>query len=254
MVYTIDLIRENTELTARLALAEKWMRREVQSAIMWVKKGTVKKSTRKHFSNIFEEEGIEIITKRILDQFDSVLDHAPQYTLERLIDAEIYWETLQRYPHMDALPIVLAYQKILDAWIEERLIGPWRESEKWKVKSEKHESPYASSLGKDLENIITKKYTLSIGRLYQIIEMIRDNSYEWGGFLSNLIEFWKVHDSSLLDILISDHFFVPLSELMKREIFSKKRHEKKVSFSDVKSVREILIWNDDGKGILHKIF
>jgi hypothetical protein len=69
---------------------------------------------------------VEIITRRILDIFGPVLEHAPHYTLERLIDAEIYWETLQRYPHMDALPIVLAYQKILDAWIEERLIVDWR--------------------------------------------------------------------------------------------------------------------------------
>ena len=83
----------------------------------------MKKGTRKHFENIFEEEGVEIITKRILDTFGNLLDHAPKYTLERLIDAEIYWETLQRYPHMDALPIILAYQKILDAWIEEVLIG-----------------------------------------------------------------------------------------------------------------------------------
>jgi hypothetical protein len=73
---------------------------------------------------------VEIITRRILDTFGSILDHAPRYTLERLIDAEIYYETLQRYPHMDGLPIILAYQKILDAWIEESLIAPWRASQK----------------------------------------------------------------------------------------------------------------------------
>ncbi len=33
-----DLIRENAELRARLALAEKWMRREVQSAIALVQR------------------------------------------------------------------------------------------------------------------------------------------------------------------------------------------------------------------------
>jgi hypothetical protein len=33
-----DLIRENRELAAKLALAEKWMRREVQSAIVAVSK------------------------------------------------------------------------------------------------------------------------------------------------------------------------------------------------------------------------
>ena len=126
MIYHDDLIRENRELNARLALAEKWMRREVQSAIALIERDGVKRSTRRHFQNIFEEEGVGIITKRIMKEFGSLLDHAPKYTLERLIDAEIYWETLQRYPHMDGLPIILAYQKIFDAWIEERLVSPWR--------------------------------------------------------------------------------------------------------------------------------
>jgi hypothetical protein len=29
---------------------------------------------------------------------------------------------------MDSLPIIIAYQKILDAWIEEKLVAPWRSS------------------------------------------------------------------------------------------------------------------------------
>ena len=249
-----ELIHENTELTARLALAEKWMRREVQSAIISVKKGTVKKGTRKHFSNIFEEEGIEIITKRILDQFGPVLDHAPQYTLERLIDAEIYWETLQRYPHMDALPIVLAYQKILDAWIEERLISLWRDSEKWKVKSKKYEELHVSPLERDLENIITKKYTLSIGRLYQIVEMIRKDSISREGYCSNLVDFWKSQDPALLKVLISDDFFFSFSQLMDREIFSKKRHEKKVSYKDIRELRSAFRDSADYNNIFRLLF
>ena len=121
-----DLIRENTELKARLDLAEKWMRREVATSIDRIQKEQSQKTTRKSLANMFESEGLDILTKRILDQFDDSLAHAPKYTIERLIDAEIYWQTLQRYPQMDALPIVLAYQKILDAWIEETLIAPYR--------------------------------------------------------------------------------------------------------------------------------
>lgn len=117
-----DLIQENAELISRIALAEKWMRREVQSAISSVRRAEIKKDTRKHFENTFEQDGVEMITQRIMDSFGDTLSRAPKYTLERLIDAEIYWETLQRYPHMDALPVVLAYQKILDAWIEESLV------------------------------------------------------------------------------------------------------------------------------------
>ncbi len=124
-----DLIRENIELRARLELAEKWMQREVQTALQSIQKKEVRSVTRKHFSNLLEEEGIEIIARRITDIFGKSLNNAPEYTLERLIDAEIYWQTLQKYPTMDGLPIILAYQKILDAWIEERLISGFRHRE-----------------------------------------------------------------------------------------------------------------------------
>ena len=51
-----DLIRENTELKARLDLAEKWMRREVASSIERIEREKSTKSTRKSLTNMFESE------------------------------------------------------------------------------------------------------------------------------------------------------------------------------------------------------
>lgn len=121
-----DLIRENKELRLRLAHAERWMRREVQTALVELQKSRVTKGIRTHFSNVFETSGINLITQSLLSRFPDGLHHAPKYTLERLIDAEIYWYTLQKYPNMDALPIVLSYQKILDSWVEQFLVKSWR--------------------------------------------------------------------------------------------------------------------------------
>ncbi len=255
-----DLIEENTELRARLALAEKWMAREVQASLQAIREGELRKSQRKHFENAFEWEKLDIITRRILDQYGDILDRAPKYTLERLIDAEIYWETLQRYPHMDGLPVVLAYQKILDAWIEERLIAGFRHREWSTLKrgdpGTKNKDSISftgllrasqwrelEGLERDIVNIITKNYTLSIGRLYQILELIREGSVPpldkggGGDLISTLVSYWKQETPKLLETLTSDVFFIPFSELMSREIFSKKRHEKKVTFSDAKIVR-----------------
>ena len=117
-----DLIRENTELRMRLEIAENWMQREVGNAKKSIKKKEVQSTTRKHFSNFFEQEGIDIITHKISDIFGKSLDSAPVHTLERLIDAEIYWQTFQKYPTIDGLPIILSYQKIIDAWIEDTLV------------------------------------------------------------------------------------------------------------------------------------
>jgi hypothetical protein len=121
-----DIIRENIELRARLELAKKWMRRQVASSIAKIQKESTLNKTKKNLTTTWKENGVDIITAKILHQFSPVLPKAPKFTLERLIDAEIYWHTLQEYPHMDALPIVLAYQKIFDSWIEHLLISEWR--------------------------------------------------------------------------------------------------------------------------------
>ena len=52
---------------------------------------------------------------------------------------------------MDALPIILAYQKILDAWIEESLIAPYRtQMQHTKIGHSIH------STDTDIANILTK--------------------------------------------------------------------------------------------------
>ena len=231
-----DLIRENAELRGRLELAEQWMQREVQTAMRHIQKQEVQSATRKHFSNLLEEEGVDIIARRIHDTFGDNLEHAPEYTLERLIDAEIYWQTLQKYPTMDGLPIVLAYQKIFDAWVEAKLISAWRKNNKWSTKG----GMFMSPIDRDIQNILTKDYTLSIGRFYQILKMVRDNE-KLPLFVSALVEFWKKEIPEILATLVSDAFFLPFSLLMEREIFTKKRHEKKVTFSDVKKTRWLLL-------------
>lgn len=251
-----DLIQENIELRSRLDLAEKWIRREIQGSISKIQREQSKQWTRKAISNIFETEWLDILTRRILDQFDDSLSNAPKYTLERLIDAEIYWNTLQRYPQMDALPIVLAYQKIFDAWIEERLIAPWRNHKVHLVSWKSHKNLINHNMDAieiDIANIRTRKYTLSIGRLYQIVSLIRD-WWDLGWYLWNLVSFWKDQNSNMVDILVSDELFAPFTELMEREVFTRKRHESKVNYSDAKRIREVMIDETIRKSFLEVIF
>lgn len=230
-----DLIQENIELKSRLEIALGWMKREIKTAKNNIQKKQVQYSTRKHFSNLFEQEGIDMIVRRIHNEFGESLKNAPEFTLERLIDAEIYWQTLQKYPIADGLPVILAYQKILDSWIEENLVVLFR------ISMKEYRSPIQdSSLGRDIQNIITKKYTLSIWRLYQILSLVREGKIV-DEIVFDLISFWKKSTSEVFELLISDEFFLPFAELMEREIFTKKRHENKVTFGDVKKVREVLV-------------
>lgn len=241
-----DLIRENHELRAKLEFAQAWMRREVATSINRIQEQESRKNTRIAMKNVFEAEWLDILTRKVLQKFDSSLERAPKYTLERLIDAEIYWNTLQQYPQMDALPIIIAYQKILDAWIEERLVAPWRTKNTGKRlwKSE-------SSLEQDIINLVEKKYTLSIGRLYQLLQAVINNISPWRvacEFVQHIRSEW------ILDILISDAFFIPFESLMEREVFSRKRHESKVTYADARFTRDILIDASEKKGLFEMIF
>lgn len=105
----------------------------------------------------------------------------------------------------------------------------------------------------DITNIRTRKYTLSIGRFYQIISLIR-GWWELGWNLWSLVSFWREQNSERLDMLVSDEFFVPFGELMEREVFTRKRHESKVNYSDAKRIREVMIDETARKSFLEMIF
>jgi hypothetical protein len=91
MSLTKSLIEENTRLKAHLSLAQKWMKREVQSAMQSLKEKSLRKNTRKHFENMMQQESMTYITHHIQEIFGTTLQNSPSYTLERLIDSEIYY-------------------------------------------------------------------------------------------------------------------------------------------------------------------
>lgn len=254
-----ELIRENHELRARLEFAQVWMRREVATSITRIQEEQSHKNTRIAIKNIFETEWLDILTRKMIQRFDGALVKAPKYTLERLIDAEIYWNTLQQYPQMDALPIVIAYQKILDSWIEDWLVIPWRIQHTQK-RYQKSESP----LEQDIINLVEKKYTLSLGRFYQLLDSIHDVGVVSNESIRELtcltptvrdfLLLWEEKHPNILNTLISDAFFLPFQELMKREVFSRKRHESKVAYSDAQCTRDILMGVNEKQGLFEILF
>lgn len=241
-----DLIRENHELRAKLEFAQAWMRREVATSINRIQEEQSRKNTRVAMKNVFEVEWLDILTRKVMSKFDTSIERAPRYTLERLIDAEIYWNTLQQYPQMDALPIIIAYQKILDAWIEERLVAQWRIRSTGK-RVWRSESP----LEQDIINLVEKKYTLSIGRLYQLLQDVRNNELRWI-LTTEFVQY--IRSEGILDTLISDAFFIPFESLMEREVFSRKRHESKATYADARFTRDILIDATETKGLFEMMF
>lgn len=240
-----DLIEENRILRERLALAQGWMRREVRASAAHIGRDRVHASVRSHFSNIFEQEGIKMLERHIDWLFGSRLDTAPEHTRRRLIDAEIYWYTLQKYPTLDAFPILAAYQKIFDAWIEACLVDPWRIS----IRDTRFDTVH-TSIEQDLARIHQKNFSLSIGRLYRILSRIRSDEM-CGPYESHLRWFWKIHAQKHQESLLSDTCFTYLQSLVSQGMFGKKRHETKVSFRDAQNLREAFLGRG---GIFDSIF
>ncbi len=149
---------------------------------------------------------------------------------------------------MDALPIVLAYQKILDAWIEEKLIAGFRTQIQYRVVG-----TLSHSTDTDINNIIHKNYTLSVGRLYQLLSLVRDG-VQLSPMTETLITYWQKEIPNTLAVLISDGCYIPFSRLIELEIFSRKRHEGKVNYGDAQRIREAMVDATSAKSFLEMIF
>lgn len=231
-----DLIRENEELKARLKNCQNWMMRQVAESRLQIEKAKAKISGRHYFVSSFETEVVENIDEMIRTYFGEDLKNAPKFTLERLHDAEIYWNTLQKFSHIDALSIVLSYQKILDAYFEK--FTDIFHSKKSMIN---HTHEY-SQIEHDILQVIEKQYTLSLGRWYQLIQSVRqweDQSPIMRSFIGT-IEWQFPH---IFRHLTSDEVFLALSELIEGEYFSHKRHTSKVSYIDAKTIREVCVWS-----------
>jgi hypothetical protein len=240
-----ELILENELLRKKLALAEAWMRREVAQHKKGVWEKAMIQKGRKKLDNILERESVGIITRKIEMYFWDILKVAPKFTLDHLIDAEIYWQTLQKFPTLDALPVVSSYQKILDSifwtliiwfcqYVTEKKIQeiPW---------SKRNTLEIGLSLDKDIENILKKWYTLSLGRWYHFFEKVRRGSAFWWVYEDLFLQYLSTTQEPFLETCITDPFYSGFREVIELEVFGKKRHESKISYSDAKKVREILL-------------
>jgi hypothetical protein len=70
----------------------------------------------------------------------------------------------------------------------------------------------------------------------------------------DLISYWQKEIPNIFRTLISDECFSPFSDLISLEVFSRKRHEGKVSYSDAQRIREVMVDATSAKSFLEMIF
>ena len=192
----------------------------------------------------------EIITSRIHGYFgELLLLNAPKSTVEYLVDAEISYFSLSKMPNGDWVSVISSYTKILDSLIEGFITAQFRKFvlKKWPVYLRANDP-----LEKALHLVITKKYTLSTGRLYALLKIVRTggNTFEFAEEFRKYLEKYP----ELWGLLVSDTFFRPYEALIGDDVFGGKRHSGRITLEETTRVREILLGGYTSKtGLLYQL-
>ena len=234
----LELLKaENDELRRQLAVATAWMARQWKEETLKIAKRRAGKMTEDVRSDFMRENMQEITYNRIHAYFgDLLLMNAPRDTMSHLVDAEIAFYNIQRSGSGDGLSVISSYTKLLDALVENYVTSQFR---KYAVKRGAVVLRVNDPMEKAIHFVITKRYILSIGRLYGLLKSIRtgERLFDYGNAFKEYLEKYR----TVGDFLLSDEFFVPFSEIVESDVFGGKRHSGKISLEETATTRRLLL-------------
>ncbi len=252
-----NLLEENTKLKkeiqilqSKMARVKIWMEKEVKAQTHKIAKNKASKLTSSVKEDFLAENFEEVIASRINDYFgDLLLLNAPKGTIEGITSAEINFFNMMKNPTIDGFAVISAYHKVLDLFIESFITNNFRKfaKKKWQTILRVNDP-----LEKSLNLIVNSKYIMSVGRLYGILKMIKEEQklYDYGKCFKEYLEKY----SQLQEILLNDEFFEKFTKLNKSEVLSSKRHSGTISKKDTTEARKILIWDfRDKNSMIYKI-
>lgn len=210
-----ELKTEILSLKRKLKVSQAWMEREVKQSLHKIASKRVGKMTIEDKTDFLMQNQEEIITSRIRGYFGEILLlNAPKNTVEYLVDAEISYFTLLKMPSGDGMAVIGSFTKILDALIETIITAQFR---KFILKQGPVVLRTNDPIEKALHLVITKKYTLSTGRLYALLRAIRnkEKQFEFGSDFTRYLEKY----SDLGALLTSDSFYFAYKELVEGDVF-----------------------------------
>lgn len=245
-----ELEQENEKLKHQLEVCIRWMRREVEGSVHKISKRKVTRMTETGRDDFLRENQEAIIGKRIADYFgDLLLLNAPKETIEYLVSSEISFYNLSKNPSLDGLSVISSYHKILDVWVEQMIVNQFR---KFAQKKGATILRVNDPIEKALHSVITKKYILSLGRLFGLLRMIRNGEklHDFGQTFMQYLD--KYQD--LRDMLLSDRFFLLFEKIVESDVFGGKRHQGSISIGDTKNTRKWVTGDfADKDGLLYQV-
>jgi len=220
----MNLEQENILLRRKLDVAQKWM----QSQVLWAK-NTIQNKW--HMREEIEQKIYSFFPAESLSNF-------PSNGIENIISAEILFEHLLSGEDFDGISVLISYAKILDQMIELYITKWFR---KYITKNSIHPKYVNDPLEKSLRLIVEKKFTFSLWRLYQSLDLIS----KWKTLSPYLWEFYRFIKSRafLWDILLSKSFLLQLKCVIDSHALTDKRHTGTLSKTDTITARKAIVWD-----------
>lgn len=232
-----QLKQELKKLQNRLAVVQAWMEKEVKAQTHKIAKQKTKKLTSNIKEDFFKENIEEMIASRINNYFwDLLLLNAPNGTIQAITTAEVNHYNMMKNPNIDGFSVISAYHKVLDLFIESFITNNFRKfaKKKWCTILRVNDP-----LEKSLNLIVNSKYIMSVGRLYGLLKMIKEDQklYDYGRCFRDYLEKY----SELQNVLLDDAFFEVFTRLNKSEVLASKRHSGTISKKETIEARKWLI-------------
>lgn len=228
------LKQQNRELIEKLAIAKQWMSRQVREDMKRITESKVLGDPN-FWENLDHLD--EKIENKIYDFFwEILLLNIPSSVIENIVSAEINYYHLKSHPNFDGLSVISGYHKALDSLLENYIIRDFRKFAKKHSDCELREN---DPLEKSLHMVVTKKYILSLGRLFHLLQRIKNKEKLWS--YENIFLDYLDHHSDISDVLLSQQFYDLLAQTIDSQVFWKKRHEWNISFLETRKARENII-------------
>lgn len=230
--------KENILLKKKLEVARLWMEKEVKNQIKIISKNKISNSVWEEKNTFFSENIDEIVKGSVAWFFwELILLNTPDFVVENMVSAELQFYHLRQNKSLDGLWVITSYQKSLD-YIIENYITKW--FRKFANKSWQNYLRKNDPLEKTLNMVVNKGYILWVSRLYHLLSLLKFDK-EYYDYVSCFRDYLD-KNTYIKEVLLSDDFFYLLWDLVKLEVFWRKRHIGKITYDETKKSREILVW------------
>jgi len=244
------LEKENKELKRKLKNIKKWLDKQIWKKLEIIRKNKIFRNTINNKENFIIKNIEDIVKKQINTFFSDILAiNIPNKVIENIINSEVNYYNLKKWQKIDGLSIIIWYHKVIDLLIEDFIIKEYRY---FINKNSKNIKIINDPLEKSLNLVVKKWYSLSIGRLYNVIDDINSkNNLKW--YTQAFVDFLEEY-SYLKKILLEKDFILKLKKIVDSWWLWIKRHSWNISNEETKELRKLIIWDFKDKScIIYKL-